>query len=520
MILPDNTPESPTKSRAGPLSAISEETHEDHISPPPAYPGHPHTSYQYQNVDIEAQAGSSQTPVVQWPGSPPAHYVEEFEPAPKRFLKAFGVALLIYIVVASFTRTAVAGVHWESGGRHVQVSIMLIPFPRPSDGKIISCSSASNAHLVRVGMSSVPVTTFHLPLSADLLYIWGRGALSHGTINFVPTTDRSIPEGSVRVDITPREASTIALQSANICLLESAGNQRSIAILTPKIWWPTSDLTLTVDVQFPVPARNSPPLRVKAFETKLPLFKHVFSKLEGKVTFGSLKVYSANKPIHGDVRLHAQCHVLDLERPDPSVQYVDAENATIITSNARIDGKFHVSRLLDLQTSNQPIDAEVILDHDAPTQGDAPTNLTLHTANALIRSKISLRTTSPSRLGGSFAVSASTQNGAVDLSFPAQPADSTLTLSASTSNSPATVRLHPAYEGRFEIGTVNGPVAFAPDEHAQDPARRGRSRVWVLTERTMKVWRGMVSWGRPNDPGRDRGGSVSVETLNGAVELR
>ena len=64
------------------------------------------------------------------------------------------------------------------------------------------------------------------------------------------------------------------------------------------------------------------------------------------------------------------------------MQYIEAESATIMTSNARIEGKFNVSRSLDLQTTNQPIEAEVTLSYDALTQGDASTNLTLHTANA------------------------------------------------------------------------------------------------------------------------------------------
>ena len=73
---------------------------------------------------------------------------------------------------------------------------------------------------------------------------------------------------------------------------------------------------------------------------------------------------------------------LSLKRSDSLVQYIEAESATIMTSNARIEGKFNVSRSLDLQTTNQPIEAEVTLSYDALTQGDASTNLTLHTANA------------------------------------------------------------------------------------------------------------------------------------------
>ena len=123
MILPDNTPDSPTKSRAGPLSAVSEETHEDYLPPPPAYPEH--SSYQYRSVDVEAQAGTSRAPLLQRTGSPPAPHTEEFEPASKRFLKAFGIALLVYIVLVSFTRTVIDGIDWETGRRHVHVSFIL-----------------------------------------------------------------------------------------------------------------------------------------------------------------------------------------------------------------------------------------------------------------------------------------------------------------------------------------------------------------------------------------------------------
>ena len=216
MIPPDNSPHSPPGSRAEPLPAVPEEKHDDLLSPPPPYPGHP--SY---------------------------HYVDESESAVKRFLKAFGVAVLVYVVLASFTRTTVSGVHWGSGRRHSQVSpvqspnpdpnvdcvgpLPQIPSPRSSDGKIISCSSAHDGHFVVA--PAVPVTTFLVPLSSELLYIWGRGALSHGTINFLPSTDRSIPEGSVRVDITPHDYSPEALKSVTLCLLEPAANQSSIAIL-------------------------------------------------------------------------------------------------------------------------------------------------------------------------------------------------------------------------------------------------------------------------------------------------
>ena len=93
-------------------------------------------------------------------------------------------------------------------------------------------------------------------------------------------------------------------------------------------------------------------------------------------------------------------------------------------------------------------------------------------------------------------------------------------LSAHTSNSPATVHLHPAFEGQFEIATANGHLAFVPDDRVADPAHRGRTRSWLLTERTMRAWRGLVTWGGLNDHERVLKGRVSVDTLNDGVELR
>ena len=55
-----------------------------------------------------------------------------------------------------------------------------------------------------------------------------------------------------------------------------------------------------MDVFFPI-SRKSAPLHVKAFKTSLPLFAHVFTKLEGNVAFDSLKVYSSNERIYADV---------------------------------------------------------------------------------------------------------------------------------------------------------------------------------------------------------------------------
>ncbi len=104
MILPDDTPESPTKSRAGPPS---EAVDEDFIAPPPAYPGNGNGSSRH--YDVESQAGPSSEPLLQ-----PQHHVEQVEPAPQRFFKALGIAVLIWLVVGSFARSAISISHTGS----------------------------------------------------------------------------------------------------------------------------------------------------------------------------------------------------------------------------------------------------------------------------------------------------------------------------------------------------------------------------------------------------------------------
>jgi hypothetical protein len=57
--------------------------------------------------------------------------------------------------------------------------------------------------------------------------------------------------------------------------------------------------------------------------------------------------------------------------------------------------------------------------------------------------------------GGDFFITAHTSNGPLALAVPDSPADSKLVLTARTSNKPAEVRLHGAYQGAFSVSTSN-----------------------------------------------------------------
>ena len=111
------------------------------------------------------------------------------------------------------------------------------PMPSRKDGTVKRCFPEWTLSFASTYRTAEHFGAFslHLPLSADALYIFGRGSLSHGSIAFVPSEDPSIPEGQVRVNIVPRFQSSTALALTNICLLERAKGQQGIAILVRAI---------------------------------------------------------------------------------------------------------------------------------------------------------------------------------------------------------------------------------------------------------------------------------------------
>lgn len=106
MIIPEDTPETPkAQARARELVEDSEIP----ASSPPAYPGHESGSY---------QAGTSSTQPLYIPA--PLEPVSHTEPAGKRFFKAFGIALLIWFLLVSFTGSVTEV--GRSTGRTLRVS--------------------------------------------------------------------------------------------------------------------------------------------------------------------------------------------------------------------------------------------------------------------------------------------------------------------------------------------------------------------------------------------------------------
>ncbi|CDO72585.1 hypothetical protein BN946_scf184985.g4 [Trametes cinnabarina] len=492
MILLDDTPESLAKSRLP--TRRSESVDEEYAAPPPAYPGSFSSS---QPPDVEAHAGALHPSI-----GHPRHDAERRKHAPRRYLKALGIGALIWVGIGFLVRSAFAVVHWNrstfSQGQtadHLDRPHRISTLPRPIDGKVERCVSASSV-IQLLDSRAESVVSFDLPLYADVLYIFGRGALSRGTITFMPMEGErprsGFPDRVVKVDITTTYQAKFALDAVNFCLLERLAGQHGIGILTPS--GEDHDLDLLdfkIDVRFPLPAQGLWPSPVNSFETNLPLFRHNMHDLNGIVKFDSVSFISRNAPMH--------------------IEYLVANEATVTTSNAVIKGSFNVTRSLFVQTSNQDIDAAVELGN----RGWDATKLTLLNQNGAIDARLSLVSQHMGR-GNEYDVVARTENGRLSLPISSQPVYSKLLVDAHTSNAPASVKVPITFEGRIEARTSNADATVGCDPLAKDPTGNRRLHECMFEQRSVESVNGSVRW--PQLYG-NVGGKVSVVSSNSPVSV-
>ncbi|OBZ69749.1 hypothetical protein A0H81_10118 [Grifola frondosa] len=472
MILPDDAPSSPAKLQAE--RTLRQEA-DDAIAPPPAYPGC--QSYQRGSPTVYMEPSGSLL-------SPAPAALGRAEPAWRRFLKASGVAFLIWFIFVLFIRSILEWTRWDRHGDrwflidpvHQDVND-LFGWPRKDDGRIERCVKAIN-------MWDHPSISLNLPLSADVLYLFSRGALSQGEVIILQGPPNANPN-MIKVEVNVEYATIEAMQSATVCVLERSPGEKGIGLLTPAHWLPHNELKFLVTVEIP-PSRDGSPLRIPAFETNLPSFAHIISDLKDKVVFDSLSLSSSDKPIVSE--------------------RVDVHRANIKTSNNPIVGTFRASRSLSLITSNAQISANVSLYSDNDENNNNSSQLIMKTSNGPITSSINLISTTMDESGGDFEVTAQTHNSYLTIDFPKTPLNSFLKLDAETSNSPATVHLNPAYEGGFKLETSNTAPTVHRDVKIADPSGRDRSRVFAMSQ-VKRVVKGEVTWSN----GEDRDGKKMGE---------
>jgi len=136
------------------------------------------------------------------------------------------------------------------------------------------------------------------------------------------------------------------------------------------------------------------------------------------------------------------------------------------------------------------------------------------TLDSHIKSSISL--VSSKTTNGSFNVNATTSNQPLMLNYDTSPVDSILHSRARTSNSPATVSHHSAFEGTIALQSTIFPPSIDKRE-VEDPSGQGRHRSLEISRVARGVLAGVVYWGMDR---KEITGFTEVISTNSPVHLQ
>ncbi|EIW80931.1 hypothetical protein CONPUDRAFT_165172 [Coniophora puteana RWD-64-598 SS2] len=243
-------------------------------------------------------------------------------------------------------------------------------------------------------------------------------------------------------------------------------------------------------------SKDNDVLQVKRFETDMPLYVHTFGDLAEFAAFRHMSLKTAYAPI--------------------TVESIYVDEGYMQTSNASINGVFGASNSLKLRSANGPITAVV----DLLNQGSEPTILDIETSNSPINCAVSLAASDNGPgAGGTFDVRTITSNSPLKLSFKSSPTGAKLQTIARTSNSRATIAMHPEFEGSFQAETSRFGQTDLEMLNLADPIGKGRKRIFQDVRKEKGSARGSVFWQRETVDDYDvrRRGGVEVKTSNGPI---
>ncbi|KIJ04915.1 hypothetical protein PAXINDRAFT_94132 [Paxillus involutus ATCC 200175] len=337
-------------------------------------------------------------------------------------------------------------------------------------------------------------TSFNLPVHSDELYLISRGSYQHGKVKVKQSAD--VEWKNVVVDVRVAYHHDQALGRAKVCKLRKEESKIGVGIYTPPtLGWPglgdRDRLEFEVTFNFPV-TRSDSPVSVKRFSTTTHSFVHEVGDLWQSMMFDDIDLKTSNSAIQ--------------------VGSLTFAKGSFTSSNSLISGHFNTSDSLALRTSNGNIAVTASL----LSTRERATKLDMRTSNGRIKSEVSLSTHTNS--GGNFDVKAHTSNGMIDLEYDDSPLNAILTSEAKTSNSPVSVKMHPAFEGTFGVTSSSiGPVL--QDERPNDPSGRGRRRV-LSQNKVRGTISGSVYWAGSDGARRGTKCSSTVRTSNSPAVLK
>lgn len=505
-------------------------------APPPAYGAHEGTSL---------TQGRPSGP----PGQPYHYPTSHREPTSKRFVWALCVALLVWMLCGAFIRSLVWAVNWDHNHHGEGWSTYPVPpgvslqncresgdwesdlSPRSLSSLAFTIAQAAwnkaddpnddataagrmdpevpNTPLQAYSFPYSSKTSFELPLSAETLYLLARGPYASGSVDIMTSSEQK--EDSVGVHVTVNYYRKEIRDVVRVCEISRGPGDKGVGIFTPRDLHrhnpPGRGLYFETVIVLPELAKESWPLHIKDLETDVQNSVHRVYGIAEQVSFARLKLQGSNGAI------------LTLS--------LDATTAVLKTSNSAISGSYNVSKELSIETSNGRVIAAASLYND-PTS--PPTKLHIKTSNGAVEANVDLFAASKSKsrgLGGKrvsekvnpqYDVDVRTSNGRLEVNYGKSPVNATLRFEGTTSNSPATASLHPAYQGTFKVQTSNSAAQLI--EHSvPDPSGRGRTRKVVRNSVSKTGFSGSVEWVGDGDKDSTPKGTVSLTTSNSRAAL-
>ncbi|KAI0249770.1 hypothetical protein BJV78DRAFT_1129034 [Lactifluus subvellereus] len=332
-----------------------------------------------------------------------------------------------------------------------------------------------------------------LPSNADDIFLLSKAVHALGILRVVEAADRD--DIGVEVIVGHQKDSDL-FEKSSVCTLLRRDNGHGVGIFTPRPKHrPHEQDMLFYNITVSLPGGKEV-IAVPHFETRLPLFHHEVQELPTH-TFDSIFLHSSNGFIFA--------------------QNLVGKRIAIRTRNAPIGGTFNTSSSLNIKASNSPVMVAV---NAFNQDNSSPTKVKIRTKNSPLVADLSLFSTHENKTSGAFVVNTHTSNSPLEVDFLDQAPDSLLKFDAHTRNAPARVRLHPSFEGRFELKTSILPSVVTPDDDVEDPAGRGRKRtVNVTVGHGAWIVHGDAAW-VPEDPELAPAGKVKVSTRNAPLLLQ
>ncbi|KAK7051204.1 hypothetical protein VNI00_004704 [Paramarasmius palmivorus] len=340
----------------------------------------------------------------------------------------------------------------------------------------------THPHGVNEGHPRSTVSTFKLPVSSDVLFLFARGPWSAGKVN-IRQGDEQGDDVIVNVE-TKWYGPRALLDSVQVCKVRrDPVEQHGIGIVSTRKKIPPGRhhhhrVEFTLDVILPASKSKKEPLEIKDFRAYLPIFSYNIADLAKSVLFDFFELRGSVSTVFAES--------------------LAAESTSIISHVGSITGNFSTSSSLKLVSDNGNIRANISLFND--DEDDEWTEAELKTSNAAIGSNIYLYTTS-SDTGGHFRVKSTTATGSTHIKVPTAPSDSTLDMNVHGSVGAIDVALHETYEGAFGVSTsgLSKASVIEPEEKGNrkveySQVSRGniRGNVWVADDEEKGKERGSV----------------------------